>query len=1028
MPLYDFLPRPTPPASPAPPTPVRETAPQHDLLAPSPSAQEPSFPRHTLDPHRPPSPTINTREANALADLLFAKTLDFTKVNSRSQGGGADHDSSDDDEDSSDDSDDEEHHGEQAPQYVGVGSESQFSTQGATQQSDVSDAPFVPFSQTRSEMGDDSAFFGSQQRPPASGSSSLNGYQHDLLGSLQEDDEDESRINDENAPAPPPMQLFRDAAPASSAPESIATAVLATPSTGGGFRPVRKMGSARAPLGAKSVTPLGAPPAQPSFGIFRDVVASADDAPEGPSASEPSQSHPLLAGPCADQAEFEAPLRGSDSQEDLLTSEAMGEGMPFSNDGYDLGRRVPGQPSRYAPFVAQMTPIVERTLEFTNATSLSASQRSRRESYYPTGAATTTLQEEDEDEEEPSTEEDDDDENNDRAFVASFAQPSFVQQQQPLVALGDEHGQPLALGGSSTTTSDSDNSSDSDSDSDSDADVIDLAAQSVPQLVPSPRDPAPLRSSLGRDGSYDASGSPSLPEGLTITGNQTKMDTEMQVQDSTTTRQSLAAAPVNPYSDATLDRLVAGSKVFEHPEVRDLMQQTSGRFDVLQRQAKKREKSKGGKDRTGTIDEAWDLELAGETFSVREKLGEGSFGAVFRVAFSPNLDDDEDFDADDDEELSLAVKVEKPTNLWEFHVLTQLHARLPTRVRDSIVSPHRLYAFADESFLFLGYCDQGSLLDAVNRANDSGVAASATGSASQGLDELLAMFFVVELLRVVEGLHSSGFIHGDLKIDNCLLRLEDVPGGARAWSPVYDPSGQGGWSCKGVKVIDFGRTIDTTAFAEGQTFKSHLEVGQFDCAEVKEGRPWRYEPDYFGVASIAFNILFGRYIETKQVPIDEARPDGVQKWTLVHTWRRYYQVELWTKVFDMLLNPHSVREDGSLPITNELAAVRCEMEEYLRVNGEKNGKSLRGLIRKMYVPACVLSVLFSSGDRNLTRPNRLQGDCVDVAVEEHPRTPFFSFFSIDPPYSVRPWLAVWNIPQYCNSVQSSGSRVREEES
>ncbi|GAA5881764.1 hypothetical protein JCM3774_000868 [Rhodotorula dairenensis] len=954
LPLYDFLPRPTPPASPALPTPAREPAPQHDLLAPSPSPRSPSaqempvFARQELDPHRPPSPTINTREANALADLLFAKTLDFTKVNSRPQAG-ADFSDDDDDDDSSDDSE-EDHEGGVPSQYVGVGSESQFSTQGATQQSDLSDAPFVPFSQTRSEMGDDSAFYGSQQRPPASGSSSLNGYQHDLLGALPEDEnEDVARLDtDENAPvAAPPMQLFRDVVPTSSASEPHGTAVPATPGAGGGgFRPVRRAGSARAPLGAKVVTPSAAPPAQPTFGVLRDDAATVSNVG---STSQPDSSY-------ADEAEFEAPLRGGRSQEDLFADGQVGADGPFSNDGYDLGRRGPGQPSRYAPFVAQMTPIVERTLEFTNATSLSASQRSRRESYYPTGAVTTALQEEDEYEDEPSTEEEDDDDDdnhnhgNDRAFAASFAQPSFVQQQQPVSAtLGNEQAHPSALGGSSTTTSDSDDSSDSDSDSDSDADEIDLGAQPVPHLAPAPHGLVPALSPFAHGTPSDVPGSLG-PEGFPIAGTQSEVATDSQVQESTATRSLMPAEPVNPYSDVTIARLVDGSRVFEHAEVRDLTPQTSGRFDALQRQAKKREKSKGGKDRTGTIDEAWDLELAGETFSVREKLGEGSFGAVFRVAVSPAAGaDDDDFDVDDDEELSLAVKVEKPTNLWEFHVLTQLHARLPPCLRDSIVSPHRLYAFADESLLFLGYCDQGSLLDAVNRANDSGVAASVTGSASQGLDELLAMFFVVELLRVVEGLHSSGFIHGDLKIDNCLLRLEDVPGGARAWSPAYDPSGAGGWSCKGVKVIDFGRTIDTTAFAGGQTFKSHLEVGQFDCAEVKEGRSWTYEPDYFGVASIAFNVLFGRNIETKQVPVDDEQPEGPQKWTLVHTWRRYYQVELWTRVFDMLLNPHSVREDGSLPITNELAVVRRELEEYLRVNGEKNGKSLRGLIRKLEI-------------------------------------------------------------------------------
>ncbi|KPV73066.1 uncharacterized protein RHOBADRAFT_55300 [Rhodotorula graminis WP1] len=967
-PLYDFLPRPVAPspvpapgapalagaASPSPASPTRPSSqPERSLLSPSPppaqrvalelgDAASPARERSPspplpLDPNRPPSPTMNTRAANALLDHLFAKTLDFTKVNGAGRAG---QDSSDDSDDDSDDDD------EAAFGGLPGGTESQFSTQGATQQSDadVSDAPFAPFSQTRSQMDDDSAYYGSQQRHLADA--------HARLDVVAEGDE-----NDENTPAPvvaaaaaaAPLQLFRDG---SSQPP-------ATPS--GGFRPVTRVGSARAPLGMKAGTPLAAQPPPPSslFSVFQDGAAAppsgqgvfGDDDDDVVPSSQESDSTPL--GPLqplqedddsfAEQDEFEAPLRGSQDGDE--SSQRDGP-----NDGYDLGRRVPGQPSRYAPYVQQMTPIVERTLEFTNGTGLlSASQKGRRDSYYPGGGAGGTVAEEDEDE--PSTEEDDDDEEDgDRAFVASFQQPSFVAQQPPVL----QQQQPQQQ-------LDADSSSDDSSDDSSDED--DAPAPSLlqePVFVPPPvSSPAPpSRSSLGHDGSYDASLSTTLPDGLSIAGNQSGMVTDIVVDASTTRRSSSlpaadAPAPVDPYSGATLSALLraANPPVLEHADVHNLRHETADRLAGLQKAAKRRNRTssgKGGKDRTGTIDEAWDVELGGETFSVRDKLGEGSYGAVFRIALGGGGDDD-DFDADAEDELSLAVKVENPANLWEFYVLSQLHARLPERARASVVAAQRLYAYRDESFLFLDYCDQGSLLDAVNHAHESGVAPTASGSSGQGVDELLAMFFVVEVLRTLEGFHASGFVHGDLKIDNCLLRLEEVPGGARAWAPTYDPSGANGWAHKGLKLIDFGRSIDLSAFPRGQAFSTDQDPHELDCAEMREGRPWTFEPDYYGAASIAVNLLFGRTIETKRVPVDDAQPEGPLKWTLAHSCRRYYQVDLWTRLFDVLLNPRSVRADSSLPVVDELAAVRHKMEEYLRQNGEKAGKSLRGLIKKLEI-------------------------------------------------------------------------------
>lgn len=67
------------------------------------------------------------------------------------------------------------------------------------------------------------------------------------------------------------------------------------------------------------------------------------------------------------------------------------------------------------------------------------------------------------------------------------------------------------------------------------------------------------------------------------------------------------------------------------------------------------------------------------------------------------------------------------------------------------------------------------------------------------------MFFTVKLLHLLERL----IIHGNLKIDNCLEWLENVPGGTSCWATQYDPVGAHRRNCKGIKLINFGHRINT---------------------------------------------------------------------------------------------------------------------------------------------------------------------------------------------------------------------------
>jgi checkpoint serine/threonine-protein kinase len=195
------------------------------------------------------------------------------------------------------------------------------------------------------------------------------------------------------------------------------------------------------------------------------------------------------------------------------------------------------------------------------------------------------------------------------------------------------------------------------------------------------------------------------------------------------------------------------------------------------------------------------------------------------------------------------------------------------------------------------------------------------------------------LMRLLEALHNAGFIHGDLKIDNCLLRLEELS--PSEWSSNYSPSGEQGWSSKGLKLIDFGRSIDTKLFPQGQEFIAEWETDEKDCVEIREGRSWTFQTDYFGLLSIVYCMFFGKYIQASSL----TKAGG--RYKLATPMKRYWQTELWTRLFDLLLNPKMVREDGGLPITEELVTVRKEMEIWLKANCNRTSGTLKGLLRKV---------------------------------------------------------------------------------
>ena len=337
-----------------------------------------------------------------------------------------------------------------------------------------------------------------------------------------------------------------------------------------------------------------------------------------------------------------------------------------------------------------------------------------------------------------------------------------------------------------------------------------------------------------------------------------------------------------------------------------------------------------------------------ELFCLIRKLGDGGYGYVYLVESASSG-------------ASKALKVENPASKWEFYILHQINKRLLKSPEHSrlFIKCEALYLFRDESFLILDYYPHGSLLDLVNLFR----------SQNRAVDEDLCIFLTIELIKSTNVLHEIGIIHGDLKADNCMLRLNHVDD--HVWSEVYDGKGQNGWDGKGITIIDFGRAIDMTAFRnndknrssnnaienENKTsvqFVSHLITDDQDCPQMNEGRPWAFEADYYGLACIVHTLLFGSYLKVN-ASTSTAMRTSVTSSTIAPTsiragkvrpeqnFKRYWQTNLWEPLFDILLNPgtensgnNSENKDNfQIAVAEKLRDIQVEMEIWL----ERNSKS-----------------------------------------------------------------------------------------
>jgi checkpoint serine/threonine-protein kinase len=341
-------------------------------------------------------------------------------------------------------------------------------------------------------------------------------------------------------------------------------------------------------------------------------------------------------------------------------------------------------------------------------------------------------------------------------------------------------------------------------------------------------------------------------------------------------------------------------------------------------------------------------------YMVKKELGAGAFAPVYLIE---NLED-EDIENENDPPAAVmgkgtfdhfgrksleALKMEDPPTAWEFYIMRQAKRRLGvSRAAESLINVYEMHLYEDECFLVEEYRDQGTLLDLINIARADSTAATGV------MDECLVMFFTIELFRTVEALHSKGLLHGDLKADNCLVRFDPI-NDDMVWTPRYRRDGSGGWNQKGLALIDFGRGIDMKVFRPDVQFIADWKTSAQDCAEMRELRPWTYQIDYHGVAGIIHSMLFGKYIDTIADRAAKLGAGATKTYRIKENLKRYWQQEIWSGIFDLLLNPlmHLEGEEGTkMPVLKGMKRLREMMEEWVEANCDK-GLGLQAAIRKL---------------------------------------------------------------------------------
>jgi hypothetical protein len=222
---------------------------------------------------------------------------------------------------------------------------------------------------------------------------------------------------------------------------------------------------------------------------------------------------------------------------------------------------------------------------------------------------------------------------------------------------------------------------------------------------------------------------------------------------------------------------------------------------------------------------------------------------------------------------------------WEFYLGTELRSRVPAADRRRFAFPMGdTHVFSDVAFLPI-------------RCNPNPTLAEyfALVVGREPVSEDLCAFWAAEMLHTLQLLVAADVVHG--AIGPGTWRIRDFPIEDHLWNS-WTPEGAPGWEYKGLELTDFRRGIDLRLFEiPGAVALVGTLPDVPPCSEQRTARPWRHHSDAYGIAECLHQMLLSTPLQVIQMG------GGVPpRWRPKQPMKLWYQHDVWSQVFDGLLN------------------------------------------------------------------------------------------------------------------------------